>query len=246
MRSYGGLSSDEANLVLHLSEGVLAGISTGDFTEDQIEDVFFGMMEAWGVDADVIEEVIEDFVTEDILDERTVVKKVKRKLRGAAPEPKLKPKPESKPKESGGLMQMLKTALVGAVKRMYEKPEGAKEIAKKAKSDIKAAGKEAAKGLVRKGMKMVFGKWLKKEKTATPHGSESVAEDKRSDVEKAWAKRGTTTMRAIDPDEYPPIQGMEGPFQYRNGRILYYDPKHGRYYDRKTDRYLSRSEDPGR
>lgn len=234
MLFYDGLSNDEADLVLSLSEDVLGGITTGEFTEDQIEDVFVGMMEAWGIEPDAIEEAIEEFVQEDVLDERTVVKKVKRKLRGTEPEPESKPKsvpgPKSDPpKEKSGLAQMLKDALVGAVKRMYHKPEKAKEIT-------------AVKGLARKGMKMVFGKWLK----TGDRAKESVAEDKRSDVERAWAKRGVVTMRAIDPDEYPSIPGMEGPFQYRSGRILYYDPKHGRYYDRKTDRYLSRSEDPGR
>lgn len=47
------------------------------------------------------------------------------------------------------------------------------------------------------------------------------------------------SMPAIDPDEYPPIKGMEGPFRYRSGHILYYDPKEGKYYDRKSDMYLS-------
>jgi len=46
-------------------------------------------------------------------------------------------------------------------------------------------------------------------------------------------------MPAIDMDEYPPIKGMEGPFRYRSGHILYYDPKEGKYYDRKSDMYLS-------
>jgi hypothetical protein len=50
------------------------------------------------------------------------------------------------------------------------------------------------------------------------------------------------TMNAIEPDEYPPIPGMEGPFQYKNGRILYYNPREGKYYDRKTDTYLDNSE----
>lgn len=48
----------------------------------------------------------------------------------------------------------------------------------------------------------------------------------------------------IDPDEYPPIPGMEGPFGFRSGKILYYDPKAGRYYDRKTDMYQDRDVDP--
>ena len=50
--------------------------------------------------------------------------------------------------------------------------------------------------------------------------------------------RNRGRMPAIDPDEYPPIRGMEGPFQFRGGQILYYDPKEGEYYDRKTDMYL--------
>jgi hypothetical protein len=36
--------------------------------------------------------------------------------------------------------------------------------------------------------------------------------------------------------------GLEGPFVYANGRILYYDPKEGSYYDPTTDFYLSREE----
>ena len=50
--------------------------------------------------------------------------------------------------------------------------------------------------------------------------------------------------RPIDPEKYPPIRGMEGPFSYRSGRVLYYDPREGRYYDRKTDMYLDKNIDP--
>jgi hypothetical protein len=46
----------------------------------------------------------------------------------------------------------------------------------------------------------------------------------------------------IDADEYPPIRGMEGPFRFQSGRILYYDPQAGAYYDSKTDIYLDRNE----
>lgn len=52
--------------------------------------------------------------------------------------------------------------------------------------------------------------------------------------------------RALDPEEYPPIAGMEGPFSFRSGKVLYYDPKEGAYYDRKQDVYLPKSEDPNR
>jgi len=36
-----------------------------------------------------------------------------------------------------------------------------------------------------------------------------------------------------------PIPGMEGPFRFRSGRIVYWDNKAGLYYDRSTDMYLS-------
>ncbi len=38
---------------------------------------------------------------------------------------------------------------------------------------------------------------------------------------------------------YSPIPGMEGPFQLRNGRIVYYDREEGSYYDRGQDMYIS-------
>jgi len=67
---------------------------------------------------------------------------------------------------------------------------------------------------------------------------------KRAEIEKAFAKRGSIRMPRLDKNEYPPIPGMEGPFQFRDGRTLYYDPRKGRYYDRKTDMYLSRNDIP--
>jgi hypothetical protein len=34
---------------------------------------------------------------------------------------------------------------------------------------------------------------------------------------------------------YGPRKGLEGPFHYPNGQVLYYDPKQGEYYDPRTD-----------
>ena len=34
-------------------------------------------------------------------------------------------------------------------------------------------------------------------------------------------------------------KGLEGPFVYPNGQILYYDSKAGQYWDPKTDFYMS-------
>ena len=39
-----------------------------------------------------------------------------------------------------------------------------------------------------------------------------------------------------------PIPGLEGPFRFRSGKVLYYDPKEGKYYDRSTDMYVDNDE----
>ena len=38
---------------------------------------------------------------------------------------------------------------------------------------------------------------------------------------------------------YEARKGLEGPFVYPNGQILYYDSKAGQYWDPKTDFYMS-------
>lgn len=332
---YENLTEEEVDLILCLSEDTLDCVSTGEFTEDAVQEIFLGMMETYGISAPDLEEVIEEFVEEDVLDEKKVLKKFKRRLRGAEddpelqakdepkdepedePEPKPKtkrkpakkkapkvkrqpraakpkakrkakakpkaepePEPEDEPKEKfepksdkpkkeKGLGDILKHALVGAVRQMYKRPEKTGEIVKKS---VRKAGKKAVKHLARQGMKMVFGKWVKdkkgggqsprkpeppqkKEAPEKKEESASIIEEvnvilgegsRKNLVRRAWEKRGVVKMPRIDPDEYPPIKGMEGPFQFRSGRILYYDPKEGRYYDRKTDMYLSRNEDPAR
>lgn len=42
--------------------------------------------------------------------------------------------------------------------------------------------------------------------------------------------------------KYGPRKGLEGPFHYPNGRVLYYDPKEGDYWDPTTDYYVSPGE----
>lgn len=41
---------------------------------------------------------------------------------------------------------------------------------------------------------------------------------------------------------YGPRQGLEGPFVFAGGRVLYYDVKEGAYWDPKTDFYVERDE----
>ena len=39
--------------------------------------------------------------------------------------------------------------------------------------------------------------------------------------------------------KWQPRKGLEGPFFYPSGRVLYYDPKAGAYWDPTTDFYVS-------
>jgi hypothetical protein len=41
---------------------------------------------------------------------------------------------------------------------------------------------------------------------------------------------------------FEPRKGLEGPFAYPSGKVLYYDPKEGKYYDPTTDFYLEHDE----
>lgn len=44
-----------------------------------------------------------------------------------------------------------------------------------------------------------------------------------------------------DP-KWGPRKGLEGPFHYPSGVVLYYDPKAGEYYDPTTDFYVPNEE----
>jgi hypothetical protein len=39
--------------------------------------------------------------------------------------------------------------------------------------------------------------------------------------------------------KYGPRTGLEGPFLFSNGQVLYYDSKQGQYYDPRSDFYMS-------
>lgn len=53
---------------------------------------------------------------------------------------------------------------------------------------------------------------------------------------------GYSVMPGIDRERYTDIPGLEGPFVFGTGRVLYYDAIEGKYYDRDTDMYLSNEE----
>ena len=46
------------------------------------------------------------------------------------------------------------------------------------------------------------------------------------------------TVFQHDPN-FGPRQGLEGPFHYPSGAVLYYDARAGEYYDPRTDFYVS-------
>lgn len=52
---------------------------------------------------------------------------------------------------------------------------------------------------------------------------------------------GYKVLPSIDP-KWQPRKGLEGPFIFPNGRVIYYDPSEGKYYDPTTDFYLDHSE----
>jgi len=55
---------------------------------------------------------------------------------------------------------------------------------------------------------------------------------------------GAYTLPPIDRKRYTDLsyQGLEGPFVFNTGKILYYDPKEGKYYDRDSDFFVSNKE----
>ena len=42
--------------------------------------------------------------------------------------------------------------------------------------------------------------------------------------------------------EFTSRKGLEGPFHYPNGRVLYYDPMAGEYWDPRTDFFVPNDE----
>jgi hypothetical protein len=45
--------------------------------------------------------------------------------------------------------------------------------------------------------------------------------------------------------EYGSRKGLEGPWQFGPGRVLYYDPAEGKYYDPRTDFYVDQAASQG-
>lgn len=241
-----------------LDEHLTTAVHTGFFTEETMGAAMVLILRESGVtedDLDDVYEAIDEFLDEELVEMSAATKK---KLWGAAKKhgkkvaigigkeiakqaasPLAKKVAGIKTKSKTG--KMLKHAAAGAIKQIGKDPGSAKKILVKS---AKKAGGKLAKAAVKKGLKMVFGRWVKAEKGKNEELEEARRSSKRAEVERAFAKRGTIKMPRINPHEYPKIHGMEGPFQFRGGRILYYDPREGRYYDSKSDLYLDRNDIP--
>ncbi len=59
---------------------------------------------------------------------------------------------------------------------------------------------------------------------------------------KKQISEGYNVVRNIDRERYGPREGLEGPFQTKSGKVVYYDPKEGKYYDPDTDIYIEHDE----
>ena len=70
----------------------------------------------------------------------------------------------------------------------------------------------------------------------SPVKGQRAKHSKRDFVKQVWERQAPTMAGGPLP---PPIPGMEGPFRYRSGRVLYWDPKEGAYYDRGRDMYVA-------
>ena len=75
-----------------------------------------------------------------------------------------------------------------------------------------------------------------------PHGEQPNDETMPSiaaTVPSGEMEEGYEVMPSIDRDKYQERPGLEGPFQTRSGKVVYYDPKEGSYYDPTSDMYIS-------
>jgi len=147
---------EQVGLLELLDERLTTAVHTGWFTEEAMEDAFVVLLRESGItDESEVFEAIEEFLVDE-LDEglKDMAKKAlgqaaRTVAKGAAD---LAAKRLTKIQTKSKAGKMLKHAAAGAIKQIGKDPKKAKEILKK-------SGKKALK----KGLKMVFGKWVKTE-----------------------------------------------------------------------------------
>lgn len=151
---------EQVGLLELLDERVTTAVHTGFFTEETMEAAFGVLLEQSGViDEDEVFAVIEEFLDEELdeslkaMAKAALGKAAKEVAKGAADAAaKRLTKVQTKTKTG----KMLKHAAAGAIKQIGKDPKKAKEILKKSAA-------KAGRKLLKKGMKMVFGKWVKTE-----------------------------------------------------------------------------------
>lgn len=61
----------------------------------------------------------------------------------------------------------------------------------------------------------------------------------RDFVNEVW-ERQVATLHGVRLENHPQRPGLEGPFAFKGGWVLYYDPTVGSYYDHQRDLYVRR------
>ena len=92
---------------------------------------------------------------------------------------------------------------------------------------------------------MRFSEWLKNKNEArieTP-GMGGEPELPTTDYSKNYkASKMKLAGKPVTDPEYSAREGLEGPFKFASGKVLYYDPMEGKYYDAGSDIYIGNNE----
>lgn len=155
-----------------LPDRIVGCARSGVFSDDQLQEAFTALLGIYGEElADDIEGLVDDFIDEAA--PKTYYSPPtgsNRRTQATAHAPSHSFRSQhsgSRPGEKGYAKSTLKSAARSAVNQIYKNPGQAKKIVKHvagvASGMLAQHGREVAKGALRKGMKMVFGKWLKTE-----------------------------------------------------------------------------------
>jgi hypothetical protein len=99
---------------------------------------------------------------------------------------------------------------------------------------------ESGAGSTGKGQHQNRSKDVSKGRSRKPKHKHNPRGEKYAMIERVASRH----IKDIYGHEFSPRRGLEGPFRFKNGQVLYYDPRHkgGSYYDPLTDMYLTHDE----
>lgn len=171
-----------------LEPDVATAVHTGIFTPETLEGAMEAVLRASGATEDdepVVFEVIDEFV-DDLgeLEEGFFSDVAKSALKTAAgmaatalSQKKKEPTKLGQTDKHAKLKHTLRHAAAGALKQIAKDPSKTKEVLKKSAGKLV---KKGVRGAVRKGMKMVFGRWVD---TGKPNKAKSTGKNVREDIE---------------------------------------------------------------